>query len=91
MFIKTERRAWRARMLLLHLGFASLVCAVLLAFHHWYIHSSKPPPDGVGNPCLLQGKDFCVFTRGTHETPILLLLLLGFGLIYADYVTDVPA
>ena len=75
-------------MLLLYAGFASLLAAVLLALHHWYIHSAKPPPDGEGHPCLLQGKDFCVFTRGTHETPILFLLQLGFALLYADSATE---
>ena len=78
-------------MILLYLGFASLAAAILLAFHHWYIHSEKPPPDGVGHPCLLQPNDFCVFTRGTHETPILLLLLLGFTLLYADSTMDTAA
>ena len=75
-------------MWLLYAGFASLFAAVLLALHHWYIHSAKPPPDGEGHPCLLQAKDFCVFSRGTHETPILLLLILGFTLLYIDASTD---
>ena len=71
-------------MLFLYLGLACLLAAVALALHHWYIHYEKPPEDGVGNPCLLQPKDFCVFTRGTHETPILLLLVAGFVLFFFD-------
>ena len=69
--------------MLVYLGMASLAAAFLLALHHWYIHKDNPPEDGKGNPCLLQPSDVCVFTRGTHETPIILLMLLAAVLILA--------
>ena len=61
----------------IYLALGFLGASLLLALHHWYIHYQEPPEDGKGHPCLLQPKDFCVFTRGTHETPILLLFLLA--------------
>ena len=71
-------------MLFLYLGLACLLATVVLALHQWYIHYEKPPEDRVGNPCLQQPKDVCVFTRGTHKTPILLLLVLWFMLFFFD-------
>ena len=57
------------------------VAAILLAFHHYYIHREKPPDDGVKSMCLLQPSDVCVFSRWTHETPIILLVAAG-GLVF---------
>ena len=69
--------------MLVWLGLASLMAAVVLALHHWYIHKDNVAEDMMGNPCLLQAKDFCLFTRGTHKTPILFLAVLGVVLLAA--------
>ena len=55
--------------MLVWFGLASLVAAVVLALHHWYIHKDNVAEDMKGNPCLLQSKDFCVFTRGDPRDP----------------------
>ena len=69
-------------MIFIYAGIGFLVPAVLLALHHWYIHKDDPPEDGKGNPCLLQPSDCCVFSRGTHETPILIFSLIAGVLIF---------
>lgn len=58
-------------------GVALLFAALVIALHHWWIHKAEPPDDGHPDFCLLQRKDFCVFTRFTHETPLLLILVVA--------------
>ena len=62
---------------------SSSKCTTLLALHHWHLHKDNVAEDMEGNQGLLQAKDICVFTRWTHWTSVVLLLVISYSLLLA--------
>lgn len=74
---------------MIELVIAGLVCFVicmLLAIHHYCIHSAAPPEDA-SICCLLQPSDVCAL-RCTHENWILLFLAVGVILLISGALSE---